>query len=141
MTTTKDKYYTKMLETIVDYNDHNNSPLSNEKLRKSVSKFMAETEEEEREPKRNANNVNMDTLFHQSSVTINTQRNNANVANERRISLNILAETIKGFNTLMLKSTINDYEYYDSEEDDVKSDPKSDPLVATHTSDGNEKKH
>ena len=32
MSTTKEKYYTKMLETIVDYNDCNNAPFSNEKL-------------------------------------------------------------------------------------------------------------
>ena len=46
MATTKDKYYTKMLETLVDYNDRNNSSVSNEKLRQAVSRVMAETEEE-----------------------------------------------------------------------------------------------
>ena len=46
MATTKEKYYTKMLETQVDYNDRNNVPLSNEKLIQAVSKVMAETEEE-----------------------------------------------------------------------------------------------
>ena len=40
MATTKEKYYTKMLETLVDYNDLRNAPLSNEKLPKSVSKVM-----------------------------------------------------------------------------------------------------
>ena len=32
MATTRDKYYTKMLETLVDYNGRNNAPFSNEKL-------------------------------------------------------------------------------------------------------------
>ena len=46
----------------------------------------------------------------------------------------MLAETLKG---LTLYSTINDSAYYNSDKDDTESDQKSDPLVATHTSDGN----
>ena len=45
MATTKDEYYTKMLETPVDYNAHNNSPLFNEKIGQAVSRFMSETDE------------------------------------------------------------------------------------------------
>ena len=41
VTTTKYKYYTKMLETLVNYNDRNNTILSNEKSRKAVSRVMA----------------------------------------------------------------------------------------------------
>ena len=81
----------------------------------------------------------MDNLF-QSPFTINTQRKNANNTNERRISSEILAETIKLFNGLTIQSKINDSVYSNSEEDVAESDPKSDPLVATHTSDGNERK-
>ena len=117
MATTKDKYYTMMLETLVYYNDRNNAPLSNDKLRRSVSKVLIETEEEERDAKRNANNVAMDTFFTQSHGTTNTQREIANITNERRISSNILLEKIKGFNELTIQSTINDSVYYDSEED------------------------
>ena len=73
MATTKEKYYTKKLETIVDYNDRNNSPLSNEKLRQAVSKFMVETEEVELDAERNANNVTMDTFCNHSPVTTKTQ--------------------------------------------------------------------
>ena len=51
--------------------------------------------------------------------------------------MEILAETLKG---LTLHSKINNSAYYDSDEDDVESDPKSDPLVATHTSDGKKRK-
>ena len=64
-------------------------------------------EEEERDSKRDANNVAMDTFFTQSP----------NITNERRISSNILVEKIKGFNELTIQSTIKDSAYYDSEED------------------------
>ena len=46
MVTTRDKYYTKILETLVDYNDFNNAPLSNEKIQQEVRRVMAEMEEE-----------------------------------------------------------------------------------------------
>ena len=129
-----------MLETGVDYNDRNNVPFSNEKLIQAVSKVMAETEEEERDAKRNANNVTMDTFCHQSPVTTNTQGKIANVKNERQISSDILEETIKGFNGLTIQSTINDSECYDLEEDDAESIPNSNPKVSTHTSDVKKRK-
>ena len=81
----------------------------------------------------------MDT-FCQSPVTINTQINNANIPNERQISSDILAETLKGFKILTLHSTINDSTYYNLEKYDAESNPKNDPLVATHTSDGKKRK-
>ena len=46
MATTKDKYYTKTLEALVDYNDRNNALFSNEKIQQPVSRVMAETGEE-----------------------------------------------------------------------------------------------
>ena len=93
-------------------------------------------EEEERKAECNVNNVTMDTFCHQSPITTNTQREITNVTNEMRISSKILEEMIKRFNGLTIQSTINDYEYYNSEEDDAESNPNSDPKVATHTSDG-----
>ena len=78
--------------------------------------------------------------FCQSPVMINTERKNANVANERQISLDIMAEKIKVFTGLTLQSKINNSTYYNSEEDVSESDPKSNPLVATNISDGNERK-
>ena len=62
-----------MLETLLDYNDHNNAPFSNEKLQQSVSKFMEETEEEEYDTECNVNNVTMYTFYNQSPITTNTQ--------------------------------------------------------------------
>ena len=52
MAITKEKYYIKMLENLVDYNDCNNSPFSNENIQKVFSKVMEETEEEECDAKR-----------------------------------------------------------------------------------------
>ena len=95
MATTKEKYYTKMLETLVDYNDRNNAPLSNDKLQQAGIKVMSETEEEKIDAECNANNVTMDNLCHQPPVTTNTQGKIPNVTNERRILSDILAETIK----------------------------------------------
>ena len=96
---------------------------------------MAETEEEER----NTNNVTMDTFIH-PPVTTNAPREKADVANEKRISLDCLTETIKGFNRLTLQSTINDYANDHSNKNVPESDPKSDPFVDTHTSDENKGK-
>ena len=101
------------METLVDYNDRNNAPLSNEKLGQEVSKFMAETEEGERNITSNDNKMIMDTFF-QSFITTNKQGENANpiFTSEGQNTLNVLAETIKGF---MIGSTIKDSTYYNSE--------------------------
>ena len=48
MATPRDKYYEKILNTLVEYNDHHNTPFSKEKLQQAISKVMEETEEEER---------------------------------------------------------------------------------------------
>ena len=80
----------------------------------------------------------MDNLFHQSPVTTNTQEEISNVTNERQISSDSLAEMIKGFNELTIKSTIKNSVYYGSEEVDAESDPNSYPNLATHTTNGND---
>ena len=86
MATTKEIYYTNISGTLVDYNDCTKIPLSNEKIRQAFSKVVAETEEEERDPKRNANNVTMDNFCNHYPVTTNTQGEITNVKKERRIS-------------------------------------------------------
>ena len=63
------------------------------------------------------------------------------MTNERRIASVILKKTIKEFHGLTIQSTISDSANYDSEEHNAVSDPKINSLVATHTSDGNEKNH
>ena len=52
-------------------------------------------------------------------------------------TLDVLVETLKG---LTIDSTINNSTYYNSDKDDAEFDPKSDPLVATNTSDGKKRK-
>ena len=87
----------------------------------------------------NANTVTTGT-FIQSPVTTKTPRKKIDVPNERKFSLDVLAETIKIFNRLTLQSTINDYADYHSDKYDTQRDPKSDQVVATHTSDRNNRK-
>ena len=123
MATPREKYYTKMLETLVDYNDHQNAPFSNEKLWQAISTVTEETEEEERNIILDANDVTMDT-FCQYPVTTNTQGENANTifTSERQNTSDMLAEMLKG---LTLGSTINDPAYYNSYEDDAEGDLNS----------------
>ena len=128
-----------LVETLIDHNDHRNVPFSNNKLQQAFSIVMVETEEEECDAERKANNVTMDT-FIQSLVTTNKPRKKGNVANERRISSKILEEMLKGFKGLTLASTINDSAYYHSDKNDAKNDPKCDQLVATHTSEKRKEK-
>ena len=101
---------------------------------------MAETEEEEEDSEHNANNMTTDTFVH-PPVTTNTQREKIDVANERRISSESLTETSEGFNRFTLQSKINDSVDDHSNKNVTESDPKSDPLVETHTSDGKKKNH
>ena len=110
MDTPRDEYFTDMLETLIDHNDRHNAALSIEKLRQAVSIVMAETEEEERDAKYNANNVTIDTFFNNSTIspskgevsnmtsvhsTISRSKEDANVTNERQIASDIMKETIK----------------------------------------------
>ena len=110
MVTPKDKHYTKMLETLVDYNYRNNASLYNENLQQAISTVMAEQEAEECNVIFDTNNVTMDN-FCQSPVTTNTEGENANaiLTSERRNNQDVLAETLKG---LTIDSTMNNSAYY-----------------------------
>ena len=77
MATAREKYFTKMLDSLHDDNHCHGTPLSSKKLQDEVIKVM---EEEEKDAKRNVKNVTMDTFF-QSLFTINTQRKDANLKN------------------------------------------------------------
>ena len=50
------------METVMDYNDNQNAPLSNDNLVQAISRVMEETVEEECDAKRDVNNVTMDTF-------------------------------------------------------------------------------
>ena len=97
MVTSRYKYYKEMFNTLTDYNDRNNVPLSNKKIREAVHKFMDE------ESISDANNVTADTFSH----TSNTQRENANTifTSDKLDKSDELADTLKDL-------TINDAEYY-----------------------------
>ena len=134
MASPRDKYYTKMLETLVDCNEHNNTPFSNQKIQEAISKVMAETEAEKRNIISDTHNVDMDT-FSPYPVMTNTQGENANtiLTSDRLNNSDMLEEILKVL-------TINDAGYYNSDKNDSEGDPTSDPKVATHTSDGKKRK-
>ena len=94
MATAGEEYCTNMLDFILDHNDRRGTPFPSKKLQETVSIVTAETEEEEKYSIPNVNNVTMDNVF-QAPFTINKQRKDENVKNERRIALDIHAETIK----------------------------------------------
>ena len=120
MTYPKEEYYMKILETLFNYNDHNNRPLCNEKIQQAVRKVMEESEEEERDAKHNSNHVTMDTIspFHHCTISpsqgeIANMTSNyytispsqgyiASVTSEGQNSSDILTETINGFKELTI---------------------------------------
>ena len=75
--TPRDKYYTKMYETLVDYNDRNDAPFSNENIWQAIRKIMADKEVDSRNTTLDAHNVTVD-IFCQTPVTPNTQGENQN---------------------------------------------------------------
>ena len=99
---------------------------------------MEETGEEERKIISDANNVTMYT-FYQSPVTTDSQGENENaiLTSERRNNLDVLAKMLKG---LTIDSKIKDSAYYNSDKNYAEGSPKSNPLVANHTSDGKKRK-
>ena len=66
----REKYYTKIYENLVDYNDRNDAPLSNDDVIQAIHKIIAEEEA-------GAHNITADT-FSQTPVTPNTQGENEN---------------------------------------------------------------
>ena len=79
---------------MIEHNDWSKKPLSKEKLWQAINTIVAETEDEERDAKRNANNMITDT-FIQPPATTDTPREKTDVANERLISSDSLIETLK----------------------------------------------
>ena len=114
-------------------------------------------EQQEEEIKRNINNIACNTSF-ESPVTMNVQEKYANWSLERRLTAGVPDEMVKEFNECTIQSdeqvdtTIDSEEHVDArnwlrsnsaEQVDVINDskkivvdggnPKSDPSVATHT--------
>ena len=69
MATTRYENHTKMFENLFDHKYCHNTPLSSEKLRQAVGIVVIETEEEERDAERNANEVTMDTFFNHYTIS------------------------------------------------------------------------
>ena len=101
-----------MLYSLLEYNHCHGTPFYSRNIQEAVIRVM---EDKEKDAEHNVNNVTTDTFF-QSPVTINAQNKDANVTYEKRIASGILAETIKKFKGCTIQSTINNSEYYDSDE-------------------------
>ena len=76
MATPRDQYYTIIYETLVDYNNRDVAPLSNEKLLQKIHKVITEEKADAYNITLDVHNVTMDT-FCQMSITPNTQGENA----------------------------------------------------------------
>ena len=110
------------MRDIIDFNNCNDSPLSNENILEAIHKFIEEESD--------AHKVTADTSSHKS----NSQRENTNMIfkSEKLDKLDELSDTLKYL-------TINDAEYYISKSEtanDAKGDPARNPKTVTHTSDG-----
>ena len=94
--TSKDNYYTEMCNTLTDYNDCNNTPLSCANIREEIRKVVEE------ESITDANKVTAGTFSHASSA----QRENANTlfTSDELDKLVELVESVKNL-------TINYAEY------------------------------
>ena len=93
MVTAREEYYTKMLKSLLDNNDCHGTPFSSKFFQEAVSRVVSEREEK---GKYVVCNVNKVTMYDFSwSPLRSTQRKYSSMTNERRIALDIHAETIK----------------------------------------------
>ena len=112
--------------TLTDYNDRNNTPLSNQKIRETMVKAV------EQESILDVNNVTADTFSH----TSNTQRQNSNTifTSEKLDKSDDLEDALQYL-------TINDAKYYESNTAtaiDAQVDLTCNQETVTHTINGNE---
>ena len=105
MATERKLYFTNILYYLLDCNHCHGTPLSRENLQKAFSRVMED----------NVNNVTIDTLV-RSPVTIHAQKKDANMTNERQISADIHAETMKECEGFFIQSTISDAAHSDYDE-------------------------
>ena len=68
MATSREKYYRKMYETLIDYNDRNGAPLYNDNIILAIHKVIKEKESDAHNITLNDQNVTADT-FSQTSNT------------------------------------------------------------------------
>ena len=115
METLRDKYGTEMYKTLFDYNERNNTILSNAKIREAIRKVIEE------ESTVDSNNVTADTFIYAT----NTQRDNTN-AIFTSDKLDKLDKLVDALNNL----AINDAEYYESNTATA-SDSQGDIIINT----------
>ena len=100
MANSGDKYYTKIYDTLIDYNDRNDAPLSNENIQEAIHKFIEEDELDAHNITSDAHNITSDAqnvTADTFSQTSNTKRENANaiLTSEKLDKLDALEETFK----------------------------------------------
>ena len=146
-----------MLGHLNKYHDRHGQILSSKNLKEAIFRGM---EEEEGEIERNIDNITCDTSI-QSPVVMHVQKKDAKFSLERRLASGVLAEMVENFKGYTIQSDEQVDKIIDSEEhvdasnwlrndsaehvdaisDSKKlvvdgSDLKSDPMVATHTTNG-----
>ena len=110
----------EIYDNLVDYNERNYAPISNEKIWQAIRKIMVDEEADARNINLDSHNVTVDT-FCRTPVTPNTQGENENIilTSARLNNPDARVETLKGL-------TIKDSVYYDSDKNDPKGNPGSD---------------
>ena len=83
MANSRDKYYTELLRTITYCNNHNDAPLSNEKIREAIHKSIAEEESD-------VHTVTVGTFIQTSNTQI--ENTNAILTSEKLDKLEDMAE-------------------------------------------------
>ena len=126
MATSRDKYYKEMLNTLTDYNDRNNTALSDSNIQESIRKVIEE------ESIGGSSNVTAYTFGH----AFNTQRQNSNAVftSEKLDKSDKLVDAVNNL-------TINDAEYYESNAvttSGAQGYLTRNPETITHTSNGDE---
>ena len=153
MANVNNDYFSDVLDTLNEYQDHHGQRLSSKKLREAVGRVM---NEEVEQTERNINNITCDTPF-QSPGTKIVQEKDASWSLERRLAVGILAEMVENFNGCSIQSEKQVDDISDSKEgvEDINDsfeavdvlnnsenfvvdggDTKSDPNVATATTNG-----
>ena len=130
MDTPKEKYYTKLLKSLVDNNNRNGAPLSNEKIRQAVSIVMEETEAE---LKRNINEITMDTSFQSPVQNKDVSTINSSGYYESYDQVYKISDYEEQVDASIRSSTDS------AKQVNPKSDPISDPRIATHITNGIQK--
>ena len=157
MATEGNVYFAEIIDHLNVYQDRHGQRLSSKNIKEAVFRV---TEQQEEEIECNINNITCDTSF-QPPVTMNVQKKYENWSLERRLAAGGLDKMVKEFKGCTIQSdeqidtTIDSEEHVDArnwlrndsaEQVDAiidskklvvdESNPKSDPIIATHTTNG-----